>query len=148
MEPRGRDAQSSMFAGVMVAPRPRIVRGLNASWPRGSRYSPRRGKAANKEKARKRAGKGPGMFANVQAPQPPGKIQNEFIRLVGKAKAPPHDFASVLAALFAGGKSGRRYRARCLGSVCFLEEFPECLARALSRTKPSRLFRRRHLSRC
>lgn len=51
MEPRGRDAQSSIFAGVMVAPRPRTVRGLNASWPRGSRYSPRRGKAANKEKA-------------------------------------------------------------------------------------------------
>lgn len=113
MEPRGRDAPGSMFSSVMVAPRPRTVRGLNASWPRGSKYSPRREKAANKEKARKRAGKGPGMFANVQAPQPPGKIQNEFIRLVGKAKAPPHDLASVLAALFAGGKSGRRYRARC-----------------------------------
>lgn len=53
------------------------------------------------------------MFANVQAPQPPGKIQDEFVRLVGKAKAPPRNFASVLAALFAGGKSGRRYRARC-----------------------------------
>lgn len=53
------------------------------------------------------------MFANVQAPQPPGKIQDEFIRLVGKAKAPPRNLASVLAALFAGGKSGRRYRARC-----------------------------------
>lgn len=59
------------------------------------------------------AGKGPGMFANVQSPQPPGKIQDEFIRSVGKAKAPPRDLASVLAALFAGGKSGRRYRARC-----------------------------------
>lgn len=149
MEPRGRDAQSLMFAGVMVAPRPRIVRGLNASWPRGSRCSPRRGKAANKEKAAQALrGKGPGMFASVQAPQPPGKIQDEFIRLVGKAKAPPRDLASVLAALFAGGKSGRRYRARCLGSVCFLDAFPEFLARALSRTKPSRLFRRRHLSRC
>lgn len=114
MEPRGRDAQSSIFAGVMVAPRPRTVRGLDASWPRGSRYSPRRGKAANKEKAAQALrGKGPGMFANVQAPQPPGKIQGELIRLVGKAKAPPRDLASVLAALFAGGKSGRRYRARC-----------------------------------
>lgn len=58
-------------------------------------------------------GKGPGKFANVQAPQPPGKIRNEFIRLVGKAKAPPRDLAPVLAALFAGVKSGRRYRARC-----------------------------------
>lgn len=53
------------------------------------------------------------MFANVQAPQPPGKIQNELIRLVGKAKAPPRNLESVLSTLFAGGKSGRLYRARC-----------------------------------
>ena len=55
------------------------------------------------------------MFANVQAPQPPGKIQNEFVRLVGKAKAPPRDFASVFATLFAGGNPGDAIARAVLG---------------------------------
>lgn len=55
------------------------------------------------------------MFANVQAPQPPGKIQNELSRLVGKAKAPPRDLASVLATLFAGENPGDAIARAVLG---------------------------------
>lgn len=103
-----------LFAGTTFATRSRIVRARHAIGGAAASNNRRDRLRARTEKRRvERAGKGPGMFANVQAPQPPGKIQDEFIRLVGKAKAPPRDLASVLAALFAGGKSGRRYRARC-----------------------------------
>lgn len=125
MEPRGRDAQSSMFAGVMVAPRPRTVRGLNVSWPRGSRYSPRRGKAANKEKAaqalRVKVRECSRMY---RPPNPPEKFKTNLSVWLARLKPPraisrlcsPHCSPEVIRAtlsralswvrVFPGGVSG------------------------------------------
>lgn len=46
-------------------------------------------------------------------PNPPEKFKVNLSVWLARLKPPPRDLASVLAALFAGGKSGRRYRARC-----------------------------------
>lgn len=89
MEPRGRDAQSSIFAGVMVAPRPRTVRGLNAYWPRGSKYSPRRGKAANKEKgARALRVKVREYSQMYRPPNPPEKFKKNLSVWLARLKPP------------------------------------------------------------
>ena len=83
--------KAGIVAGVMVAPRPRRVRGRYAIWPRGSRYSPRRGAAANKEKAAQaRQGKGRGKALQKPSPNPlPKKILYKipFVRLL--AGCPP-----------------------------------------------------------
>ena len=86
------------------------------------------------------------MFANVQAPQPPGKFKMNLSVRLARLKPPraiwrlcsPHCSPEV--------NPGDAIARAVLGSVCLLDVFPECLARAFSRTKPSRLFRRRHLS--
>lgn len=70
--------KAGMFAGVMVAPRPRIVRGRYAIWPRGSKYSPRRVAAANKEKAAQaRRGKGRVKSSIYTTPNP---LQKDFVQ--------------------------------------------------------------------
>lgn len=147
MEPRGRDAQSSMFAGVMVAPRPRIVRGLNASWPRGSRYSPRRGKAANKEKAAQALRVKVRECSQVyRPPNPPEKFKTNLSVWLARLKPPRAIWRLCSPHCSPEENPGDAIARAVLGSVCLLDVFPECLARAFSRTKPSRLFRRRHLS--
>lgn len=79
-------------------------------------------------------------------PNPPEKFKMNFSVRLARLKPPraiwrlcsPHCSPEV--------NPGDAIARAVLGSVCLLDVFPECLARAFSRTKPSRLFRRRHLS--
>lgn len=131
MEPRGRDAPGSMFAGVIVASRPRRVRGLNESWPRGSKYSPRRGKAANKEKAaqalRVKVRECSRMY---RPPNPPEKFKTNLSVWLARLK-PPRTIWRLCSPHCSPEINPVDAIARAvLGSVCLLDEFPECLARS------------------
>lgn len=97
----------------MVAPRPRRVRGLDAIWPRGSKYSPRREKAANKEKAAqaRQVKDGEKIFKN----HPPTPFQKRFYTkslLDGCWQDAPRDVQGLASRPVRRRKSGRPYTAR------------------------------------
>lgn len=78
MGPRGRDAWAFSVAGFRGASRPRTVRGLDASWARGSRYSPRPGKAADKKKGAQALRVKAGIKG--QFTPPPTPSTNDFVQ--------------------------------------------------------------------
>lgn len=112
-----------MFAGVMVAPRPRKVRGRNAIWPRGSKYSPRREAAANKKMGAQALRVKDGFKAQFTPPPTPSKKILYKIRfgVVAGECHPPQYFGPGLSACAPEEIRTALYRAPpcgpCVGSV-------------------------------
>lgn len=146
--PRDRAARVHFVRGdhvrdpVPTSPRPPCDRR-----GRGFKQSPRPFTGADKEKgAQALRVKVRECSQMYRPPNPPEKFKTNLSVWLARLKPPraiwrlcsPHCSPEV--------NPGDAIARAVLGSVCLLESFPECLARSFSRTKPSRLFRRRHLS--
>lgn len=105
--------KAGMFAGVMVAPRPRRVRGRHAIWPRGSRYSPRRGAAANKKMGAQALRVKDGLKAQFTPPPTPSKkiLYKIFLGVVA-GECTPRGILAMASRPVRRRKSGRTYAAR------------------------------------
>lgn len=106
--------KAGMFAGVMVAPRPRRVRGRYAIWPRGSKCSPRRGAAANKKKGARALRVKDGLKAQFTPPPTPSKKILYKIRfgVVAGECVTPRNISGLAFQPVRRRKSGRPYTAR------------------------------------
>ena len=115
--------KAGIYAGVMVATRPRRVRGRHAIWPRGSRYSPRRGAAANKKMGAQALRVKYGLKAQFTPPPTPSKKDLYKIRfgVVAGERHPPQYFGPGLSACAPEEIRTALYRAPpcgpCVGSV-------------------------------
>lgn len=115
--------KAGTFAGFMVAPRPRLVRGRHAIWPRGSKYSPRRGAAANKKMGARALQVKDGLKAQFTPPPTPSKKILYKIRfgVVAGECHPPQYFGPGLATCSPEKVRAVLYRAPpcgpCVGSV-------------------------------